>query len=73
MMPSLVRKLVVYAAVDGLILQPAHQRSQRSLLVDYKTHKVSIANRVASRDDSSIDCHGIVGIRPKRAKGVGLG
>ncbi|KAL8943160.1 MAG: hypothetical protein Q9211_001089 [Gyalolechia sp. 1 TL-2023] len=29
-MPSLVRKLIIYAAVDGLILQPLDQRTQRA-------------------------------------------
>ena len=28
-MPGLVRKLVIFAAVDGLILQPLAQRGQR--------------------------------------------
>lgn len=28
-MPSLVRKLLVFAAVDGLVLQPLSQKGQR--------------------------------------------
>ncbi|KAL9005574.1 MAG: hypothetical protein Q9188_001666 [Gyalolechia gomerana] len=39
-MPSLVRKLIIYAAVDGLILQPLDQRTQRAvpnLLIHYTT------------------------------------
>ncbi|KAL9128184.1 MAG: hypothetical protein Q9217_003084 [Psora testacea] len=62
-MPGLVRKIIIFAAIDGLILQPVHQRNNRPLLIDYKTHKVSIASRLASKDEPSIDCHGIVGIR----------
>ncbi|KAL8906297.1 MAG: hypothetical protein Q9207_002123 [Kuettlingeria erythrocarpa] len=40
-MPSVVRKLVISAAVDGLILQPHDQRTQRAvpnLLVRYTTY-----------------------------------
>ena len=71
-MSDLVRKLVVIAAIDGLILQPAHQRNQRSLQVDYKTYKVSVTNRPANEDDVSIDCHGIVGSRPQIYGGSNL-
>ena len=60
-MPGLVRKLVVCAAVDGLILQPLHQRAQRSLKIDYKSHAVSSSTDSASKEDVSLECHGIVG------------
>lgn len=69
-MPGLVRKLVVYAAVDGLILQPLHQRSQRGLQIDYKSYKVSPSTARPEPEDASLECYGIVGSRlqPQRWK-----
>ena len=58
---SLIRKLVVIATIDGLVLQPAHQRQQRALHIDYKTHKITTTRYSATTDDVSIDSHGIVG------------
>ena len=73
-MPGLVRKLVVFAAVDGLILKPLHQRAQaqRSLKIDYKSHAVSSTTECASRDAASLEFHGIVGIRSLYAEGKHL-
>ena len=69
-MPGLVRKLVVFAAVDGLILQPSTQRNQKAtpgLQVKYNTHEIAAASPASqARDESSasFDAHGIVGSRP---------
>ncbi|KAI9726524.1 MAG: hypothetical protein M1828_001346 [Chrysothrix sp. TS-e1954] len=66
-MPGLARKLLIYAAVDGLILQPITQRNQHvgpSVNVDYKTHALSRDSR-ASRQQRTSECleaHGIVGL-----------
>ena len=67
-MPGTIRKLVVFAAVDGLVLQPAAQRHQRptqGLRIAYVTNKI-VPLGVGSRKDTaaaSFDSHGIVGIR----------
>ncbi|KAL8810737.1 MAG: hypothetical protein Q9223_000077 [Gallowayella weberi] len=64
-MSSLVRKLVIFAAVDGLILQPVNQRDQRaipSLQIRYTTQG-SATLRPAPPDGSahsaSFEAHGI--------------
>lgn len=67
-MPGVVRKLVILAAVDGLVLQPATQRNPQStpsLRISYKSHDISPLGAPASRDvpSTSLDSHGIVGIR----------
>lgn len=66
-MPALVRKLVVGATIDGLVLQPIkqhHQRAIPSLLIRYSTTEiVSLSSQscldVASRD--LLEAHGVVG------------
>lgn len=67
-MPGLVRKAVVFAAVDGLILQPITQRNQHStpsLRISYKSHKISSLGNDTFRDipSTSLDAYGIVGSR----------
>ena len=66
-MPGIVRKLIILAAVDGLILQPATQRSPQttpSLRISYKSHCISSIGISALKDlpATSLDSHGIVGI-----------
>ena len=69
-MPGLVRKLIIFAAVDGLILQPSTQRNQKAipgLQIKYSTHELAATNPASQiKDDSltSFDAHGIVGSRP---------
>lgn len=64
-MPAIVRKLVVIAAVDGLILQPLHHRGQRPLKLDYRSKKLSTIEQVSSNNSAtSLECHGIVGSGP---------
>lgn len=63
-MPGLFRKLVVRPATDGLVLQPIHQRvqAQRGLKIAYGSHMILATTDPVDRDDSSLVCHGIVGI-----------
>ena len=65
-MPGLVRKLLIYAAVDGLVLQPIAHGNQRvgpAVKIDYRSHGIT-------RDSSAslqryaldgVECHGIIG------------
>ncbi|GAB7341978.1 hypothetical protein MBLNU457_g0276t1 [Dothideomycetes sp. NU457] len=67
-MPALVRKLLICAGAQGVLLQPVNQRNQPStspaLVVDYKSHSVSPSLRDSKDDDSSeqLEAHGIVGL-----------
>lgn len=71
MIPVAVRKLVITAAADGLVVLPLAQRTQKAiagLQIDYSTHEI----RPYSFDDSqtdeepttSIESHGIIGTLP---------
>jgi len=66
-MPGIVHKLVVIAAVGGLVLQPSALRSQRpapSIQISYKTNKITALDESppeSGRNASSLDAHGIVG------------
>ena len=62
-MPTIVRKLAVFAAEDGLVVKPLHPRpqSQRSLKINYGSHAVSSVTDVDDKDAASFECHGIVG------------
>lgn len=68
-MPGLVRKLVIVAAVDGLIVQPAAQRNQSGtpgLRIPYASSGISAIDSTSRREDgssTSIDAYGIVGTR----------
>ena len=63
-MPGIVKKLVIIAAVEGLILHPAGQRNQRSIQIKYSTHEItSLASSTSSSSISGHDFHGIVGSR----------
>lgn len=67
-MPGLVRKLLVFAAVDGLILQPAPPRhhppaTQQAIKIDYKGH-VEPLLKDRREDDTALvalEAHGIIG------------
>lgn len=69
-MPALVRKLVILAAGDGLILHQSTQRNQRaipSVQIKYTTHEItttSLASQAKDETSASFDAHGIVGSRP---------
>ncbi|KAL9602390.1 MAG: hypothetical protein Q9179_002547 [Wetmoreana sp. 5 TL-2023] len=65
-MPGIVRKLVIFAAVDGLILQPSSYRSQRaapSLQIRYTTQGTATLRPAPNGDvahSASLEVHGIV-------------
>jgi len=66
-MPAIVQKLVIYAAVEGLVLQPFAQRGQRSataVTIDYKTHAVRpLLQSLEKERDKQIECYGIIGTK----------
>ncbi|KAI9705698.1 MAG: hypothetical protein M1820_005108 [Bogoriella megaspora] len=69
-MPGLVRKLAIYAAIDGLILQPISQRNSAataasSICIDYNSHAISpvLHEWPEGRGNQvSLEAHGIVGL-----------
>jgi hypothetical protein len=74
-MPSLVRKLVIFAAVDGLVLQPNGNGGQRnslgngnssSIQIDYKTRKITSLAQARPESTAkltpSLEAHGLVGM-----------
>ncbi|KAJ4991884.1 hypothetical protein SVAN01_02734 [Stagonosporopsis vannaccii] len=63
----LIRKLLIFAAVDGLVLQPRshpHAQQQQAIKIDYKGNVGPLLND--SNDDeitaSSFESHGVVGL-----------
>jgi len=70
-MPNLVRKLLIFAAVDGLILQPCPPRNQppatqQAIKVDYKGNVGPLLRDRRDEDiaPTSVEAHGIVGPAP---------
>jgi hypothetical protein len=69
-MPGLVRKILICATVDGLILQPVSSRTnlkttEQSIKLDYKSHAISLLLKDTRQEDatpSTIEVHGVVGI-----------
>ncbi|KAF1995684.1 hypothetical protein P154DRAFT_526099 [Amniculicola lignicola CBS 123094] len=68
-MPGLVRKLLIFAAVDGLILQPAPPRNhppatQQAIKIDYKGNVGPLLKDRRTEDTApvSLECHGILGL-----------
>ncbi|OJD30859.1 uncharacterized protein BKCO1_5500035 [Diplodia corticola] len=68
-MPGLVRKLLIFAAVDGLILQPAPPRNhppatQQAIKIDYKGHIQPLLKDRREEDTTpqALEAHGIVGL-----------
>ena len=70
-MPGLVRKLLIFAAIDGLVLQPAPPRNhppttQQAIKIDYKGNIFPLLKD--RRDEAtapvSLEAHGIVGRPP---------
>ena len=69
-MPAIVRKLVILAAADGLLLQPSSQRSQRpipDIQLQYVTNEIcpSEAAQHGHNELASFEAHGIVGTFPR--------
>ncbi|KAG5300487.1 SacI domain-containing protein [Histoplasma ohiense] len=68
-MPGLARKLLIFAAVDGLILQP-YSSSQRgapsnpssALRIEYKTRRIDSAPSSSNSDDACLESHGVIGL-----------
>jgi hypothetical protein len=68
-MPGLVRKLLIFAAVDGLVLQPAPPRNhkpatEQAIRLDYKSSKIGPLLKDRREEDtapSTLEVHGIVG------------
>ncbi|KAF1927089.1 SacI domain-containing protein [Didymella exigua CBS 183.55] len=63
----LVRKLLIFAAVDGLVLQPrSHPQAQQqqAIGIDYKGNVGPLLNNDHEDDDtlSSFEAHGVVGL-----------
>ena len=69
-MPGIVRRVLIFAAVDGLILQPAPPRNhkaatEQAIKVEYRTNAVSPLlkdRRDADAALTALDAHGIVGM-----------
>lgn len=67
-MPGLVRKLLIFAAVDGLVLQPAPPRNhppttQQAIKIDYKG-KVGPLLKDRREEDTApdtLEVHGVIG------------
>jgi hypothetical protein len=66
-MPGLVRKLLIFAAVDGVVLQPLAQKGQRpapSAKIGYKDHNIGPVLKDGGEGESgrkSFEAFGIVG------------
>ncbi|KAF2828225.1 hypothetical protein CC86DRAFT_369337 [Ophiobolus disseminans] len=68
-MPNLVRKLLIFAAVDGLILQPSPPRNhppatQQAIKVDYKGNVGPLLKDRREEDTAptTLEAHGIIGL-----------
>jgi hypothetical protein len=71
-MPGMVRRILIFAAVDGLILQPASPRNhkptttEQAIKVEYKTNVILPVIKERKDEDTALatlDTHGIVGTR----------
>lgn len=65
-MPGLVRKLVIFAIADGLILQPygAHFEQPQAVRLEWKTSKLTPWKNTTPeqyKDKPHVESHGIVG------------
>ena len=63
-MPAPLRKILIFAAVDGLILQPASQRKNGAIHIKYATQEISSLGSSPHIDPQSsvlLESHGIVG------------
>ncbi|EER38028.1 conserved hypothetical protein [Histoplasma capsulatum H143] len=68
-MPGLARKLLIFAAVDGLILQPysssprgAPSNPSSALRIEYKTRRIDSAPSSSNSDDACLESHGVIGL-----------
>lgn len=74
-MPGLVRKILIFAAIDGLVLQPLAQRGQRpaaAAKIAYKDNAISPALKDGGEDErpgKSFEAFGIIGMQSLRKIG----
>lgn len=69
-MPGMIRRVLIFAAVDGLILQPAPPRNnkpttEQAIQLEYKTNIISSLlndKRDTNTAPATLDTHGIVGM-----------
>jgi hypothetical protein len=68
-MPGLVRRVLVFAAIDGLILQPAPPRNhlpttQQAIKIDFKGNVAPLMKDRRDEDTTptALETHGILGI-----------
>ena len=63
-MPPLVRKMLVVAAVDGLVLQPVRQQQKPtpSIQIKYATQDISTVPTDEIQVSTALEIHGIIGI-----------
>lgn len=62
-MPGLARKLLIFAAVDGLIIQSAGQRGSGGTRIEYGTNNITAASEKdrGPEGGGSLEAHGLVG------------
>lgn len=69
-MPGLAKKLLIFAAVDGLVLQPyapGHRGTNNggsALQIEYRTRRIlsfPLSTCSLHRDDPCLESHGIIG------------
>lgn len=71
-MPGLVRKLVIFAAIDGLVLQPQGQRPAPAVQIKYKDNIITPVLKDGEDQGSvgkSFEAFGIVGTFGRSKKG----
>ncbi|KAH7026191.1 SacI homology domain-containing protein [Microdochium trichocladiopsis] len=65
-MPALTRKLLIFAAVDGLVIQPLTGKGQRATKIKYGDATVSSGGRDlipdTTRPNSSFEAFGVIGL-----------
>lgn len=80
-MPGLVRKVLIFAAIDGLVLQPAPPRNHRpateqAIKIAYRSN--AIAPLLKDRRDEetappAFEAHGIIGLMNTRQEAISWG
>lgn len=61
-MPGIIKNLLIVAAVEGVVLHPPGQRSQRPLQIKYVTHELSpLGSTTLPKSSASAEIHGVVG------------
>ncbi|KKK19570.1 hypothetical protein ARAM_007529 [Aspergillus rambellii] len=73
-MPSVLRKVIIFAAVDGLILQSSggglrnsNNNESSSIRIDYKTNRISsfsgsVSELSERKDSAGLEAYGLVGL-----------